>query len=164
MSIRAYAGEENFPVPPGSESDMTEISENGPKFPRPARRGKVRRGSEAPLSIEDLALAAARSGIDRKASNVTILDVRQHVDYADYLVVMTGGSDRNVAAIAQGVESDLAQHGHRVSGVEGLPEANWVLVDFIDVIVHVFQEEHRYMYDLDGLWTDAPRVAIPKQD
>ena len=124
---------------------MTEISENGPKFPRPARRGKVRRGSEAPLSIEDLALAAARSGIDRKASNVTILDVRQHVDYADYLVVMTGGSDRNVAAIAQGVESDLAQHGHRVSGVEGLPEANWVLVDFIDVIVHVFQEEHRYM-------------------
>lgn len=108
-----------------------------------------------------MALAAASAALDKKAMGVEIIDVAGKVDYADYLVLMTGASDRNVAAIARGVEEDLARHGARALALEGLPLARWVLIDFVDVVVHVFQAEWRSIYDLDGLWMDATRVALP---
>jgi ribosome-associated protein len=109
-----------------------------------------------------LALMAAAAGLEKKAEDVQIIDVRGKVDYADYIVLMTGQSDRNVAAIARGVEEDLHQQGIRALALEGLPLARWVLIDFVDVVVHVFQAEWRGVYDLDGLWMDAARVAVPE--
>jgi ribosome-associated protein len=106
-----------------------------------------------------IALLAARAGLEKKAEAVEIIDVTGKVDYADYLVVMTGSSDRNVAAIADAVAGDLAREGIRAIASEGLPLANWVLIDFVDVVVHVFQREARSVYNLDGLWMDAGRVA-----
>lgn len=109
-----------------------------------------------------VALLAAAAGLDKKASNVQIIDVAGKVDYADYLVLMTGASDRNVAAIAKGVDADLSKVGIPSVAIEGLPLAHWVLIDFVDVVVHVFQEEWRSVYDLDGLWMDARRIPPPK--
>ena len=109
----------------------------------------------------ELAHLVAAAGLARKAENVQIIEVTDKVDYADFLVLMTGTSDRHVAAIAQNVESDLAQQGVRSLALEGLPLAQWVLIDFVDVVVHVFQAEWREIYDLDGLWMDARRVPLP---
>lgn len=108
-----------------------------------------------------MALLAAQGGLEKKATQVEIIDVSGKVDYADFLVLMTGQSDRNVAAIADSVEGLLAQNGVKAMSVEGLPTANWVLIDFVDVVVHVFQQDSRAIYDLDGLWMDARRVQMP---
>jgi ribosome-associated protein len=107
-----------------------------------------------------IALAAAQAALDKKASGVEILDVTGKVDYADYLVLMTGQSDRHVAAIADAVEDVVGKQGWRAISVEGLPRGQWVLIDFVDVVVHVFQEDTRALYDLDGLWMDARRIRV----
>ena len=139
------------------------------KAPKPkARPRAAARDREATASLprpsEDaqrIALAAAEAGLDKKAGAVEIIDVLGKVDYADYLVLMTGQSDRHVAAIAEAVDSALAKRGFDAIAVEGLPSGNWVLIDFVDVVVHVFQESTRSLYDLDGLWMDARRVPVP---
>lgn len=109
-----------------------------------------------------VALLAAAAGLEKKAEDVQIIDVTGKIDYADYIVLMTGASDRNVAAIARGIETDLAKESIRALALEGLPLARWVLIDFVEVVVHVFQSEWRQLYDLDGLWMDAPRVPLPR--
>jgi ribosome-associated protein len=106
-------------------------------------------------------LLAAAAGLDKKASAVEIIDVCGKVDYADFLVIMTGASDRNVAAIAHEVDASLSKQGLPSISIEGLPTAHWVLIDFVDVVVHVFQRDVRSLYDLDGLWMDAQRVPVP---
>jgi ribosome-associated protein len=108
-----------------------------------------------------IALVAAEAGLAKKASEIEIVDVSSKVDYADYLVLMTGHSDRHVAAIADHVDDLLGQHGFSAMSVEGLPRASWVLLDFVDVVVHVFLAEARTLYDLDGLWLDARRLPVP---
>jgi ribosome-associated protein len=109
-----------------------------------------------------VALLAAAAGLEKKAEDVQIIDVTGKIDYADYIVLMTGASDRNVAAIARGIETDLAKESIRALALEGLPLARWVLIDFVEVVVHVFQSEWRQLYDLDGLWMDAARVPLPR--
>jgi len=104
---------------------------------------------------------AAQAGLDKKAAGVEIIDVTGKVDYADYLVLMTGHSDRHVTTIADAVDGFLGQNGVDAISVEGLPNAHWVLIDFVDVVVHVFLEEARSLYDLGGLWMDARRVPVP---
>jgi ribosome-associated protein len=83
------------------------------------------------------------------------------VDYADFLVIMTGRSDRHAQALAQGIEEALKSKGVRPMAVEGLPHGSWVLMDFGDVVVHVFQDETRQLYDIEGLWLDARRLPVP---
>ena len=108
-----------------------------------------------------MALLAAEAGLEKKASAVEIIDVCGRVDYADFLVLMTGSSDRHVAAIADAVEDFLGKHGIRSIAMEGRTTASWVLIDFVDIVVHVFQREARAVYDLDGLWLDAGRLPVP---
>jgi ribosome-associated protein len=107
-----------------------------------------------------VAILAAQAGLDKKASEIEIIDVTGKVDYADYLLLMTGQSDRHVTAIADAVEATLGKEGFRAISVEGLPRGQWVLIDFVDVVVHVFQADSRALYDLDGLWMDARRVRL----
>ena len=109
----------------------------------------------------ELALQIAEAALDKKATRIEIIDVRGKVDYTDYVIVMSGRSDRQVAAIARGIEEDLKlKHGVRCSGVEGLPQGNWVLLDFGDVVVHIFHQDTRGYYDLEALWLDADRVEF----
>lgn len=113
--------------------------------------------------IRQLTLAIAAAGMEKKAMNIEIIDVREKVDYTDYVMVMSGRSSRQVAAIARGIERELkTNHATRCLGVEGLPTANWVLMDFGDVVVHVFHDDMRGYYDLESLWMDAGRVELPE--
>jgi ribosome-associated protein len=109
----------------------------------------------------EVAVAIAVAALDKKAVGLEILDVAGKVDYADFLVLMTGRSDRQVAALAQGIEEALRKKSIRPLSVEGLPSASWVLMDFGDVVVHVFQDDARSLYDIEGLWLDARRIPVP---
>lgn len=129
----------------------------------PPVRDEARSAARSGKDSQKIALAAAEAGLDKKASEVAIIDVSGKVDYADYLVLMTGHSDRHVAAIAESVDDALGKKGFHSISVEGLPRGEWVLIDFVDVVVHVFQERSRALYDLDGLWMDARRVIAEER-
>jgi ribosome-associated protein len=120
--------------------------------------------SVASDDARELAIMVAAAALEKKASGLEILDVAGKVDYADFLVLMTGTSDRQVAALAQGIEDALRLKNRRALSIEGLPHAHWVLMDYGDVVVHVFQDETRGLYDLEGLWMDARRLPVPVPD
>jgi ribosome-associated protein len=132
------------------------------KKPAAARAADgVPRGSgKAEAEARALALAIAALALEHKALNVEIIDVRGKVDYSDYVVVMSGRSDRQVAALARNLEEGLKARGTRCIGVEGLPHASWLLMDYSDVIVHIFHEDTRGYYDLETLWLDAARLSV----
>jgi ribosome-associated protein len=109
----------------------------------------------------EIAIAVAVAGIDKKAVGLEILDVAGKVDYADFLVLMTGRSDRQVSALAQGIEEALGKKGRKPLSVEGMQQATWILMDYGDVVVHVFQDDARSLYDIEGLWLDVRRIPIP---
>jgi ribosome-associated protein len=137
------------------------------KLKAPKRKGRPSRPPKPPAQVPEpsaearkIALLSAQAGLEKKAVDVEIVDVTGKVDYADYLVLMTGHSDRHVTAIAEAVEALLSKNGNRAISLEGLPQAHWVLIDFVDVVVHVFEESTRSLYDLDGLWMDARRLPV----
>lgn len=107
-----------------------------------------------------LALVIAEAALDKKALQIEIIDVRGKVDYADYVVVMSGRSDRQVGAIARGIEEQMKERHVKCESVEGMPHGNWALMDFGDVVVHIFHEDMRGYYDLESLWMDAARVEF----
>lgn len=114
---------------------------------------------------QKVALAVAEAALDKKALNVEIIDVGDKVDYADYVVVMSGTSDRQVNALARGIAEDVQEKTkNKCLGVEGLPGGAWVLMDFGDVVVHIFHQDVRGYYDLESLWLDAARVPVPGQE
>jgi ribosome-associated protein len=108
----------------------------------------------------DLALAIAEAALDRKALQVEIIEVADKVDYADYVVVMSATSDRHANALAKNVDSEMSAKGIKANSIEGLPQGAWVLMDFGDVVVHIFHEDTRGYYDLEALWYDAARVPV----
>lgn len=101
--------------------------------------------------------------LGRKAIHVAALDVRGLTSIADFFIICSGRSARQVSAIADHVERGLRKRKIKPLSVEGAAEGLWVLIDYGYVIVHVFQESARQFYDLDGLWSDAPRLALPGQ-
>jgi ribosome-associated protein len=144
-----------------SAREVREAKEStaAPRLKRP--KGAIPLESLASDSSRAMAVEIASAALDKKAVGLEVLDVAGRVDYADFLVLMTGRSDRQVVALAEGIEEALRRKGKRALSVEGLPHANWVVLDFGDVVVHVFQEGARSMYDLDGLWMDARRIPLP---
>jgi ribosome-associated protein len=107
-------------------------------------------------------LLLTRFALEKKAYDLIVLDVRGLTSIADYFIVCSGRSDRQVQSIAQGLEENAADEGFKPFAVEGVQRGHWVLVDFSDVIVHVFYEPVREFYDLDGLWGHAPRATLPE--
>jgi ribosome-associated protein len=105
----------------------------------------------------DVALAAA---LDKQALQPELLDVRGMCSYTNFILVVSGRSDRQVGAIAESVTTALREHLVRPLGVEGRDTGQWVLLDFGDLIVHVFHHSVRERYDIESLWIDAKRVAI----
>jgi ribosome-associated protein len=106
------------------------------------------------------AMHIAQAGLDKKAEDVLVLDVRGLTSYADYFVLMTADSDRQAGAIADAIDDRLSAEGATKVGVEGYGSGRWVLVDYGDVVAHVFNREARSFYDLEGLWADAPRFTV----
>ena len=148
---------------PAAEKGKGKPGKFSPK-PRPTRKvAKIRASHVRATPTNEsrrIALLAAEAALEKKASAVDIVDVTGKVDYADYLVLMTGLNERHVAAIARAVDELLHKNGTHSVAIEGLPAARWVLIDFVNVVVHVFLSEARTLYDLDGLWLDARRIPV----
>jgi len=110
--------------------------------------------------ISSLARRIASLALDKKGENVIILDVRGKTSYADYFVIASGDSERQVTAMAEHVETELRKEGLRPLGTEGTERGQWVLLDYGAVVAHLFFDEVRTFYDLEGLWTDVPRERV----
>ena len=121
---------------------------------------KGRKKEAADDRARRVALSVAEAGLDKKALEVEIIDVRGKVDYADYVVVMSGRSDRQVSALARNIEDEVTKK-EKVAclSVEGLPQGSWVLMDFGDVVVHVFDPEDREFYQLEQFWSSGQPIA-----
>ena len=113
------------------------------------------------LDSMEKARIAADAALDVKALDVVALDVREVSSFADVFVIATGRSDRQVRAIADSIEQAVERAGAPPLGIEGYGEGRWVLIDLDDVIVHVFQPDAREHYDIERLWGDAARLALP---
>jgi ribosome-associated protein len=116
----------------------------------------------AAISSWDKVLLLTRFALEKKARDLVALEVRELTSIADYFIICSGSSDRQVQSIAQGIEENLSGAGHSLFSVEGANRGHWVLMDFSDVIVHIFYEPVREFYDLEGLWSHAPRVELPE--
>lgn len=127
---------------------------------RPKRTAPAAAQAEGPDTARPTAVAIAKAGLDKKAEDVTVLDVRGLTSYADYFVVMTAESDRQASAIADHVEHAMKELGVSKVSVEGYETGRWILVDYGDVVAHVMNKESRGFYDLEGLWADAPRFQV----
>jgi ribosome-associated protein len=108
----------------------------------------------------DAAQLCARAADSKKAFEILVLDLRKLTTICDYFVVCSGSNSTQVGAIAEGVGGDLAKAGIHPSHVEGATGATWVLMDYGDVVVHIFEEQTRVYYRLEKLWGEAPRIAL----
>jgi ribosome-associated protein len=115
----------------------------------------------AELDAEQLANRIAEIASDRKAIDIRIIDVRGLVSYTDYLVVCSGNTERQTSAIRDAIHKELKDdHGLMPRRAEGASEARWILLDYLDCVVHVFTPDARDFYRLDKLWGDAPQRTV----
>jgi ribosome-associated protein len=112
-----------------------------------------------PTPSREVAVAAALAAADKQAADVVVLDVRTTLVITDYFVICSASSRRQLKSVVEGIEERIRGLGERPARREGEADAGWWLLDYIDVVVHVFGTEERDYYDLERLWRDAPRVA-----
>ena len=108
------------------------------------------------------ALHCAQAALDKKAYDLVVLDVEALTSMASYFVICTGRSDIQVQTISREIEDALRQEGIRPLALEGVSHGQWILMDFGDVVVHIFYETVREFYNLEGLWVKAPRRRLPE--
>jgi len=111
-------------------------------------------------TVRDLVRVAVHAAEEKKAKDVKAIDIRGLSAVTDYMIIATGSSDTNVRAIAEGVREKLIEKGERPFSVEGLQEGSWVLLDYVDFVVHVFHADKRVYFGLEELWADAKPVAV----
>jgi len=108
-------------------------------------------------------LLCLKAAIEKKATDSVLLEMKGITSITDYFLICSGKSDRQVQAIAQAIEKLLKKRGVHPLGQEGTSEGKWILMDYEDVIVHIFLEPVRKFYDLEGLWIDASRIDFQKE-
>ena len=108
----------------------------------------------------ELAKFIVHAAAEKKAEDPIVLDVRGLCSFTDYFVIISGRSTRHVQGLAEAIESELRSKRLSTSKSEGLREGTWVLLDYNDVVVHIFYSETRKFYDIEGLWHDAPRISL----
>jgi ribosome-associated protein len=113
------------------------------------------------LDSSDLTQRIVEAALERKALDVVVFDVRGRSSYADFLVLASGTSDRHVQSVAENVDTSMGHQGVHCIGREGLREGQWALIDFGSVVLHVFHQFTRTVFDLESMWRDAPRQDIP---
>lgn len=118
---------------------------------------------ETKRSNEQIARRAAALCLDFKANDVVVLDLTSLTDMTDYFIVASGTSDTHVRSVAERVMEQMKAEGSPVYHVEGLQQGRWVLLDFVDFVVHLFHPKLREFYQLERLWSDAPVVALDSQ-
>ena len=97
---------------------------------------------------------------DKKAVEITVLDLRELASFTDYFVICTGTSHKQLGTIADEVEKSLREAGRRPIHMEGYPRGEWILMDYVDFVVHIFTSTSREYYDLERLWGDAEKLAV----
>jgi len=120
----------------------------------------VPESNDRQASSRDLAVAAARAAADKQGERVVVLDVRELIVITDYFVITSGSSQRQVRTIVEEIEKAMRDLGRKPVRREGVEDWRWVLLDYFDVVIHVFSDEEREYYDLERLWRDAPRVEL----
>jgi ribosome-associated protein len=130
------------------------------KTSRPRAKRAPARAPRLPSQIA-AAIAAAR---DKKATSVTVLDLRKTGAFTDYFVICSGANPRQVHAIADGVEESLKAKKIRPTHVEGYQRAEWILLDYFDFVVHVFSTNARQFYGLERLWGEATRIEMDEDE
>ncbi len=112
------------------------------------------------MEAKDLAVLIANAIIEKKGSNLKVLRIEEITTLADYFILANGNSRTQTQAIAENIEKRSEEAGIRVARREGYAEGRWILLDYSSVIVHIFQEEERSLYNLERLWGDAPQVPF----
>ena len=120
-------------------------------------------GNSKATNSRKKSLYCVRAALEKKAFDLVLLDVQNISSFTEYFLICSGRSDRQVQAIARSIEEDLKKMGIYSLGMEGFEEGKWILMDYDDVVVHVFFDPVRRFYDLEGLWLDAPRVDRVEQ-
>jgi len=114
------------------------------------------------LTSRERAIRCAELAYDKKSYDIRVVDISKISTIADYLVIVSGSSDRQVQAIADSIRIGLKKYG-KVNDIEGEGESKWIVMDYGDVLVHIFHDPLRSYYDLDGLWNAAPQVELAKE-
>lgn len=109
------------------------------------------------------ALLCINASLEKKAKDLIILKVKEFSDFADYFIIASGTSDRQVRAIATAIQENLKKAEILPLGIEGEAAGQWILMDYTDVIIHIFLDTVRTFYDLERLWSEAPRMAVPDE-
>ena len=110
----------------------------------------------------DRTLECVRAALDHKAYDLVVLETGRISSIADYFVICSGRSDTQVQAIADAIDGALRDRGERALSIEGMQHGQWVLMDYGDIVVHIFYVPVREFYDLERLWVRAPRVELPE--
>ncbi|MEP6708912.1 MAG: ribosome silencing factor [Verrucomicrobiota bacterium] len=114
-----------------------------------------------PITPEDLAKTCAELASNKKAEEIAVLDLREISTFTDYFVICSGTSEPHLKAIAGEIEARLREdHKVRPAAVDGFPASQWIVLDYLQVIVHVFHRDKRDFYSLEDLWSDAPRLTM----
>ena len=114
--------------------------------------------------VEAYARCAMRAAAEKSAHDLVAIDISNYLSVADYFVIVTGNNDKQIAAIAKEVEKELFEKYHlKVANREGDAQQNWVLLDFEDIVVHIFSPEARNEYRLEKLWGEAPSFKIKEE-
>lgn len=151
---------------PAASTKRPAARKEASKARKPRRSGPAELPAQPPVDVRGRreALAFAKTllaaALDKKAIEPVLIDVSGRASYADFIAVVSGRSDRQVEAIAEGVCEAGAVQGRRPLGREGAGNGRWVLIDFGDVVLHVFYQPVRELFDIESLWIDAPRVRL----
>lgn len=114
------------------------------------------------LTASERALKCAELAFDKKAFDIRIRDISRVSSIADYMVIISGASDKQNQAIADNIRTGLKKYG-KVNDIEGATDGKWIVMDYSDVLVHIFHDNLRRYYDLDGLWGMAPELELPAE-
>jgi ribosome-associated protein len=126
----------------------------------PARAGAAKRAARKPRLPKPVS-TAVQAALDKKASDVVVLDLRKAGGFTDYFVICSGGNPRQINAIADAVEETLKKDlGERPALAEGVAQSEWILLDYFNFVVHIFSRDCRAFYDLERLWGNAERVEF----
>ena len=114
-------------------------------------------------ALDERVLAALHAASEKKAIEPVVLDLREIASFTDYFVIVNGANERQVQAISDEVYDSLKKAGHPAARVEGYKTAEWILLDYGDFVVHVFEQKARKFYDLERLWRESKRVELPAE-
>ena len=113
--------------------------------------------------LDERVLAALHAASEKKAIEPVVLDLREIASFTDYFVIVSGANERQVQAISDEIYESLKKSGHAAARVEGYTTAEWILLDYGDFVVHVFEQKARKFYDLERLWRESKRIELPAE-